>query len=149
MTVMESPSRSSAASKQTVLTGKLGKKIKCQHVGLPMIQKLKTTQKCMDKTEKTAKGFCFSITYQGAGKRISNASVIEMYETAYRGILDHHSVMKVCMKEFSGKTLAPLPECALNKSNIICMRKQLWKPIRFTQLVIFKVKKLHLLEFDA
>ena len=118
MTVMKSPSCSSTASKQTVLTGKLGKKIKCQHVGLPMIQKLKTTQKCMDKTEKTAKGFCFSIIYQGAGKCISNASVIEMYETAYRGILDHHSVMKVCMKEFSGKTLAPLPQCALNKSNI-------------------------------
>ena len=40
-----------------------------------------------------------------------------MYETDY-GILDHHSVMKVCMKEFSGRTLAPPPQCALNKSDI-------------------------------
>ena len=89
-----------------------------QHVGKTMIQKVRATQKCMDKTEKTAKGFCFSIIHKGAIKCLSNASVIQMYETAYRGILDHHSVMKACMKESSGKTLVPPPQCAFNKSNI-------------------------------
>ena len=101
MTVMESPSCSSTASKQTVLTGKFGKKIKYHHVGVTMILKIKATQKCIDETEKIAKGFCFFIIHQGAIKCLSNASAIEMYETAYHGI--------VCMKEFGGKTLAPSP----------------------------------------
>ena len=33
-----------------------------------------------------AKGFCLSIVHQGINKYISNASVIEIYNTASRGI---------------------------------------------------------------
>ena len=54
MTVMESPSCSSSSSKQTVLTGKFGKKIKYHHVGVTMIHKMKATQKCLEETEKNA-----------------------------------------------------------------------------------------------
>ena len=32
------------------------------------------------------KGFCLSIVHQGINKYISNASVIEIYNTAFRGI---------------------------------------------------------------
>ena len=114
MTVMKSLSCSSPARKQTVLTGKFGKTIKYQHVGVTMTQKMKAKQKCMNETEKVTKVFCFSIIHQGAIECLSNSSVIEMYETAYHGILNHHSVMKACTKEFGGKMLAPPPQCALN-----------------------------------
>ena len=146
------PAAALLPSKQTVLTGKFGKKIKYQHVGVTTIQKMKAIQKCIDKTEKIAKVFCFSIIHQGATNYLSNASVIVMYETAYHGILDHHSVMKVCMKEFSDKTLAPSPQYTLNKSNIHLYGKAIveaYKVVLLFQLVIFKVKKFHLLGFDA
>ena len=117
-----------------------------------MIQKMKAIQKCMDKTEKIAKVFFFSIIHQGAINCLSNASVIVMYETAYHGILDHHSVMKASMKEFSDKTLGPSPQCILNKSNVHLYEKAIveaYKVVMLFQLVIFKAKKFHLLGFDT
>ena len=59
MTVMESPSCSSTARNQTVLRRKFGKKIKYQHAGVTMIQKMKAIQKCIEESEKIAKSFCF------------------------------------------------------------------------------------------
>lgn len=69
--------------KQRVLTGEFwGKNQIPTHWSKNGTSK-KATEKCQDKTDKTAKGFCFSLVHQGVLKCLSNSSVPDMYETAY------------------------------------------------------------------
>lgn len=55
--------------------------------------------------------FCLIIVHQGIIYYISNATVIEMSNTAYPGIQDHYEMMKEGVKELDGKELASPPQC--------------------------------------
>ena len=57
-----------------------------------MEQKMQATKKCNYEIDRIDTGFCLSIVCQGINKCTSNASVIEMYNTAYwdmRSLCDH------------------------------------------------------------
>ena len=83
-----------------------------------MEQKLQATKKCNNETDRIAKGFCLSIVHQGINKCISNATFIEIYNTASWGIQDPYEVIEEGVKVLDGKELARPLEVVLNKNNI-------------------------------
>ena len=83
-----------------------------------MEHRKKVTEKCQGETDKIAKGFCFSLVHQGVLKCLSNSSVIDMYETGYKGLRDICNVWKKGFKDLGGKELAPPLQFALTKNNI-------------------------------
>ena len=64
-----------------------------------MGQKLQATKKCNNEIDDIANRFCLSFVHQRINKCISNATVIEMYNTAYQRIRDYYEVMKEGAKE--------------------------------------------------
>ena len=64
-----------------------------------MEQKLQVTKKCNNEIDHIANRFCLSFVHKGITKCISNATVIEMYNTAYQRIRDYYELMKEGVKE--------------------------------------------------
>ena len=62
-------------------------------------KKLAVQSKCESSLQKVVKGFCLSVVHSGVNKYLSESAIIEMYNTAYRGIYDHHLVLEESYKE--------------------------------------------------
>ena len=88
------PSCSSTGCKQVTITGKYREKVKIPTHWTDHGAKITSKKKCNYEIDWIATGFCLSIVNQGINKCISNATVIEKYNTAYQGIWDNYVVMK-------------------------------------------------------
>ena len=93
---------SSSTAEQAILTSKYHKKTKFRFVDQTFQKKLAVQSKCESSLQKVAKGFCLSVVHSGVNKCLSENAIIEMYNTAYRGIYDHHLVQEESYKELYG-----------------------------------------------
>ena len=89
---------SSSTTEQAILTSKYNKKTKFCFVDQTFQKKLAVQSKCESSLRKVAKGFCLSVVHSGMNKCLSESAIIEMYNTAYRGIYDHHLVKEETYK---------------------------------------------------
>ena len=113
---------SSSTAEQAILTSKYNKKTKFRFVDQTFQKKLALQSKCESSLQKVAKGFCLSVAHSDVDKCLSESAIIEMYNTAYRGIYNHHLVQEESYKELYGlpkeKTIMTPQQCCLDKSNI-------------------------------
>ena len=84
LTLEKSPSQISKA-KTVTITGKYNHKMKFQHVGAKMDQKVGIHEESRDALDRFSKGFCFSIIHVGINKCLSNNAIIENYQKAIEG----------------------------------------------------------------
>lgn len=116
-------SSTSAEPHQAVLIGRFSKRMANQLITSTMSKKLKISDERKTSLQNIAKGFCLSVAHNGVNKRISEATTIEIYKTAYQGIVDHSRVMKDNFKklyEIKETVMSPSPqECCLDKNNIL------------------------------
>ena len=119
---------SSSTAEQAILTSKYHKKTKFRFVDQTFQKKLAVQSKCI--LQKVAKGFCLSVVHSGVNP-LSESVIIEMYNTTYRGIYDHHLVQEESYKELYGlqkeKTIMVPQQCCLDKNNIIKYEKAILK----------------------
>ena len=118
-----SNSNSSTSAQQAVITGKYNSKTKFRFVDESFQKNLGPKKHCESTLQKIAKGFCLSVVHNGLNKCLSEAAIIEMYDTAYRGIYDQSLVLtedfKQMLDKTSRNTVMPLQQAVLNKDNII------------------------------
>ena len=122
---------SSSTAEQAILTSMYNKKTKFRFVDQTFHKKLAVQSKCESSLQKVVKGFCLSVVHSGVNKCLSESAIIEMYNTAYRGIYNHHLVQEESYKELYGlpkekTTMAP-QQCCLDKNNIIKYEKAILK----------------------
>ena len=117
-----SSTSSSSTAEQAILTSKYNKKTKFRFVDQTFQKKLAVQSKCESSLQEVAKGFCLSVVHSGVNKCLSESAIIEMYNTAYRGIYNHHLVQEESYKELYGlpkeKTIMAPQQCCLDKNNI-------------------------------
>ena len=122
---------SSSTTEQAILTSKYNKKTKVRFVDQAFQKKLALQSKCESSHQKVVKGFCLSVVHSGVKKCLSESAIIEMYNTAFRGIYDHHLVQEESYKELYGlpkeKTIMAPQQCCLDKNNIIKYEKAILK----------------------
>ena len=106
-----SSTSSSSTAEQAILTSKYTKKTKFRFVDQTFQKKLAVQSKCESSLQKVAKGFCLSVVHSGVNKCLSESAIIEMSNTAYRGIYDHPLVQEESYKELYG-----LPSWHLNNA---------------------------------
>ena len=101
----------------------LQRQIKFRFVDQTFQKKLADQSKCESSLQKVVKGFCLSVVHNGVNKGLSERSIIEMYNTAYRGIYDHHLVQEESYKELYGlskeKSIMSPQQFCLDKNSII------------------------------
>ena len=126
-----SSTSSSSTAEQAILTSKYHKKTKFHFVDQTFQKRLAVQSKCESSLQKVAKGFCLPVVHSGVNKCLSESTIIEMYNTAYRGIYDHHLVQEESYKEFYSlpkeKTIMATQQCFLDKNNIIKYEKVILK----------------------
>ena len=126
-----SSTSSSSTAEQAILTSKYNKKTKFRFVDQTFQKKLAVQSKCESSLQKVAKGFCLSVVHGGVNKCLSESAIIEMYNTTYRGIYDHHLVQKESYKDLYGlpkeKIIMAPQQCCLDKNNIIKYEKAILK----------------------
>ena len=117
-----SSTSSSSTAEQAILTSKYNKKTKFCFVDETLQKKLAVQSKCESSLQKVAKGFCLSAVHSGVNKCLSESAIIEIYNTAYKGIYNHHLVQEKSYKELYGlpkeKTIMTPQKCCLDKNNI-------------------------------
>ena len=117
-------SSSSTGDRQAVLTSKFNKKTKYRFIDNSFQKKLHVNERCESDLQKIAMGYCLSIVHVGVNKCLSEAAIIESYETSFRGIYDHCVVQADSFKEMYGEqvsskiTVAEPQAVSLNKDNI-------------------------------
>ena len=93
-------------------------------------KKLAVQSKCESSLQKVVKGFCLFVLHNSVNKCLLESAIIEMYNTAYRGIYDHHLVQE-SYKELYGlpkeKTIMAPQQCCLDKNIIIKYEKAILK----------------------
>ena len=122
---------SSCTTEQAILTSKYNKKTQFCFVDQTFQKKLAVQSKCESSPQKVAKGFCLSVVHSGVNKYLSESTIIAMYNTAYRGICNHHLVQEESYKELFGlpkeKTIMAPQQSCLDKNNIIKYEKAILK----------------------
>ena len=115
-----SSTSSSSTAEQAILTSKYNKKTKFHFVD-QTFQKFAVQSKCESSIQEV---------HSGVNKCLSESAIIEMYNTAHRGIYDHHLVQE-SYKELHGlpkeKTITTPQQCCLDKNNIIKYEKAILK----------------------
>ena len=87
------------------------------------LKSLTPKRKCQNKLDRVAKGFALSIVHEGTNDCISELAIARLYQTAYRGIIDHFEVQKQIFQSIAPECkeleqVAPPPKCSIDSHTI-------------------------------
>ena len=111
-------------NEQLALAGKHGEKM--EYIGIQQscsINKLKIKDNCRESCDEFTKGFCLPIVHTEVNKCLSNAVILENYQTALDGMKIFHDFTINSQAPEIDKILAPPFETALDHNNISILEK--------------------------